>query len=184
MNTIFKKVATGTAVLALSTTVFAGASFAAGTSSVITPGSLTMTGISATELGAKTLDGTTQTVTASIEPFTITDSTGSGSGWNVSIKASQFKQADGLHPLDLGALNLEAPTLLAVGDSDSTDTIAKTGGKIDLAPVKILAAQVEGGMGIYTVDPIEMTLTLMPKEVHAGTYTSTITSTLTAGPGN
>ena len=65
MNTIFKKVATGTAVLALSTTVFAGATFAAETVSPTasingTPSAVVNNVVTSKLFTNVDLDGTTQ----------------------------------------------------------------------------------------------------------------------------
>ena len=194
MNTIFKKVATGTAVLALSTTVFAGATFAAGTSSVIDSGTLKMDAITVTDFKAITLDGTTQEVSASIETFTITDATGFGAGWKVTANASQFSQNPegpplGANPLSIGSLVLdESPTINKIDtNSDDPTKITKSGRLMAIdsatsATQTILSAPVGEGMGSYKVDEIPMTLTLKPSEVYEGTYSSTITVTLTATP--
>ncbi|WP_019415120.1 WxL domain-containing protein [Paenisporosarcina sp. TG20] len=185
MNSVLKKLVTGTAVLALSMTAFASSSFA--TTSEITGGSLSYTGITTTNFPAITLDGKTQSITAQIDTFDITDARGTGAGWNVSVSASQFSQTAGANPLALGALLLDEPTVsekAGVEGSSNPASITKLGGKIDLAAVKILSAAVSTGMGTYTVPAIPMTLTLMPKEIYAGTYTSTITATITSGPGS
>ncbi|WP_017381812.1 WxL domain-containing protein [Paenisporosarcina sp. TG-14] len=182
MNSIFKKLVTGTAVLALLMTAFASASLAA--TSEVTGGSLGDSGITATNFEAVTLDGTTQTVTAQINSFTITDATGSGAGWNVSVAATQFMDGTGLKPLAAGALGLAAPAVTLVEDnSDPISTITTSSGIIDNGvAVEILSAALNGGKGSYSIASIPMTLTLMPKEVYAGTYTSTITTSLTTGP--
>lgn len=186
MNSFFKKLVTGTAVLALSMSAFASVSLAANTSTIISGGSLGYTGITATNFESVTLNGTTQTVGAQIDAFNITDARGTGAGWNVSVSATQFSHDVRTEKLAAGALGLAAPTVTKVDEnSDLVTTISTLSGTIDndtAIPVKILSAAVDGGKGSYSSALIPMTLTLMPKEVYAGTYTSTITATLTATP--
>jgi len=189
MNTIFKKVATGTAVLALSTGVFAGATFAAGNTTEINGGARSLTGATTSEFTGVTLNGKIQTVTANINSFTIMDATGSGAGWDFNVSATLFNHStEG--DLSAGSLILDIPTITAIEEgSDEENTILFPSEPVSIdnalaTPVAILSAEADGGMGTYTVGAIPMTLTLMPNEVYSGTYTSTITTTLTAGPGN
>lgn len=186
MNSFFKKIATGTAALALTTTVFASSAFAAETSTVITGEDVTITNTTADAFPGVTLDGTTKTITASLSNFDVTDARGTGTGWNVAIEATPFNNPTapaGKSTLSTGSLNLMAPTVIK-NDEGSSDlnTITTAGGNIDAGSVKVLSAAENGGMGSYNASANGMTLTLLPKEVYAGTYTSNITVTLTTGP--
>lgn len=188
MTTIFKKFATGTAALALMTTVFAGSTLAADndvTTQINGKENVDITTISATSFGeAILLDGTTQTLKgAAIDTFNVVDARGTGTGWNVAVTASPFKHESNEKSLSANSLTLAAPTVELIDkNSSAAITVSPQGGTIDGASVKILSAGLEGGMGGYTISPMLMELELKPKEVYAGKYTSTVTVALTTGP--
>src|SRR5665648_418116 len=73
------------------TTAFAAAPAAA---AVVTGGTLAITELGIADLTPVTLDGTTTTTTAIVADTTLTDSRGSGDGWQVSLKASAFTLDD------------------------------------------------------------------------------------------
>lgn len=185
MTTMFKKFATGTAALVLMTTAFTTAAMAEDVTTTITgTGSVALSSVSASSFAtAVTLDGTTQTVTgAAIGTFDVTDARGTGAGWNVAVSATPFAQVGG-KSLSPGSLTLTAPVVGFLDPNSSPlDTLTPLGGTIDGGSVKVLSAAVDGGMGGYRIDPMAMQLELKPKEVYAGTYTSTVTVALTTGP--
>ena len=198
MNTMFKKFATGTAALALMTTVFASTTMAADTTTTITPGDFKTSEITVSPFKDSTsgtavdisaglkLTGTTQTLTTAIDVFDIIDASGSGSGWKVNVSATQFSQG-GTTPnlLTTGALKLtSSPTITALDDnSDAAANIVKAQpASIDGSDVKLLSAPAGEGQGSYQVAALPLELTLKPSEVYAGTYNSTVTVTLTTGP--
>jgi len=187
MTTMFKKFATGTAALALMTTVFASTTLAAeGTSTTEIKGteSVTLTGVSTSNFDTVQLDGTTQTTTAKLDITSIIDARGTGDGWNVTVKAAPLSQGENGNVLSENKLTLALPAVQKVDvGSSEVSTITTKGGNIDNANgVNILTAQDNGGMGSFTIDPIPMTLTLLPKEVFAGNYSTTVSVELTAGP--
>ncbi len=152
---------------------------------VVTGGSLAIDNLLIADLTAVTLDGTTQNTPAAVTAMTLTDSRGTGDGWNVSLTATQFAhdELDGeklpLDSLALGTVSIEVEEAgsTAIAEIDIGD------GTIDnVAGVVILNAPVDEGMGTYTVSMEDMTLTLKPATTYAGTYTSTVTMTLTSGP--
>jgi len=185
---------------------------------VVTGGtSAAITALGIADLTPVTLDGTTQTITAVVDDTELTDPTGSGDGWKVSLKASPFILDEthsvlltGGTPADVGTGTVEAPEFPAVlsplgtlpekslelgtvsivvaptgAGSTAITNIAITQGKIDDTAglgINILSAPVDEGMGTYTVSMLPMTLTLLPATTYAGTYTSTVTQTLTSGP--
>ncbi|WP_156288613.1 WxL domain-containing protein [Oceanobacillus salinisoli] len=164
--------------------VFAGdKAFASETT--INPGSLDMPTINVLNFNSVTLDGTIQNSYANIDGFTITDSRGSGAGWNVVVTASQFTSLDN-KVLPKGSLSIAAPTVTAQEGSSLASLIATTPGIIDKddVGVKILSAPANEGMGKFDIafPANALDLTLNPKDVYAGTYTSTIKINLTTGP--
>jgi hypothetical protein len=142
-----------------------------------------------------TLDGTTQLITLNIPSFTVTDATGTGSGWNVTLTATQFSNGDPTPKLlSNGSLTLTTAPSVALIDSGSSalETIEVLGTAsspiVDDAGengIKLLSAAADGGMGTYTIGdttPGVLTLTLKPKEVYAATYTSTFELSISSGP--
>lgn len=153
----------------------------------ITGSNLSVSNLVVGSFTAVILNGRTQNTFANIDAFTVTDPTGTGDGWNVVMKASQFSTG-GATPLTLpvGSLTVATPSLTAndTGASDAAG-VAKSGGLIDTGTgLKILSAPAGGGMGEYTTTfPTNaLDLKLLPKDVRSGTYTSTISVTINSGP--
>lgn len=184
MISLFNKIVGGTAVLALSFTLFSTSSLAAETGAELTGGDVSLSTVTAASFGVITLDGTTQTFQAPLNTFDVTDARGTGAGWNVSVVAGQFTDSTSGRIMDAGSLAIDAPAVnLKDAGSSALSTITQAGGVLDNGTgVKLLSAAVDGGMGSYTVDPASMTLTLKPGKVYAGNYTSTVTVSLTTGP--
>jgi hypothetical protein len=147
----------------------------------------TITGFTAVNFDSVILDGNTKTTTSAVSPMTLTDARGTGGGWDVNLKATTFTNAEAAHStlntlpddsLALGVVSIEAGT-----DSTPVTNIVIGSGTIDnVSGVTILDAGINEGMGIYTVNIADMTLTLLPMDAKAGTYTTEITMTLTQGP--
>jgi hypothetical protein len=149
------------------------------------------------DLSNITLDGTTQTSTATISVFKVTDATGSGAGWRVQGQATQFAEWDtvegeyvAVDPKLLPTSSLSIPQLTATQDgTSSTAPVPATGAHaIDVAsPVTLATAAVDTGMGRYTFDDgvgdagIQVTLTIAPN-AYAATYRSDVTISLASGP--
>lgn len=152
-----------------------------------------------------TLTGTARTSVPSDlgDPWVATDPTGTGSGWNLMIKATDF--SDGTHtiPLDytyLGGhqylfdMNVDDVTALDGHNQPSLGTglagdmpyiIAGTPDWNSLSGVqtvdqKFIGADEDEGMGKYEIQP-DYFLDI-PAEMYAGTYTSVMYVTVTAGP--
>jgi hypothetical protein len=122
---------------------------------------------------------------------TADDSTGSGAGWNVTVVSSAFTwvgTANGGIDIPASALALTtaaAPTLIAghpIGPALSTGPqVPPTSpiGKLD-TPRKTLVATAAYGAGTYS-QALGVTLTV-PAMSRVGTYTGTLTTTITAAP--
>ena len=183
------------AVLTLSVAAFAmlapGAAHAATdtTSITITGGTLDYTTpFTAGDFPATTLSGLQQIKTASVDPFAVTDSRGGAAGWHLTIAASRF--TSGSDQLPLGSMSLATPPVptttignlgiapipnVALGASPIDD--GSSHALVDAAAVPL------GGAGKWTFTPVAGTLTLtIPPAVVPGTYSSTITTTLSTGP--
>jgi hypothetical protein len=150
--------------------------------------SVTITNFLVSTFSAITLDGTTKTATSEVTNMTLVDARGTGAGWSVNLTATQFTNASAsngtlLKDLPLNSLALGTVSVVAGTDSTPTTNISLGSGTIDKSGgVKILNAGINEGMGTYTISIEPMTLTFMPKDAKAGTYTSTITMTLSQGP--
>jgi hypothetical protein len=128
---------------------------------------------------AEQLSSGTMTLTAD-------DSTGTGAGWNVTIQSSDFVYSGSYAGTNIPAANVSivtpgAPTLVA-GEAISTESgpFAGFGGSLD-TPRKVLYANEGGGKGTYSQNlPVVLAI---PGGSLAGSYTSTFTVTMSAGPG-
>jgi hypothetical protein len=184
MNKTFKKIIAAVATFGFVFSGFASSSLAEGTST-ISGGTLSMSSATIGNFSGITLNGQVQTTNASIGNFSVTDATGTGNGWNVVVKATQFTDSVNNVTLPTGSLDIALPTVTAQTGASDVSTITTSSGKVDNATgVKVLSAALNGGMGEYDVTYATnaLTLTLLPKDVKAGTYTSTISVTLTTGP--
>lgn len=172
----------------------AAASAATDTTSVtLAAGQLTFaTSFTAGDFPTTTLNGLVQTVNAATNAWSVNDATGSALGWNVKIRASQFSTG-GTTPK-----TLPEGSMSYVGVSTG-DITAGAGQALTLAPVPVAAAAaidsasgtndqmiakalVGTGQGQWSFGAKASGLTLViPPTAEAGTYTSTITTTLTSG---
>nr|WP_186324905.1 WxL domain-containing protein [Paenibacillus bovis] len=183
----FKKYAVRVVAFGLVVGAFATSSFASSTA--ITGGTIEKTEPNIGDFSEVKLDGTIQTSEANFGTFTVTDARGSGAGWDIYVEATQFTtgELEGAKTLPLNSLTLKkAEVTPQAGSSDiSTFTISDSS-TIDngTGGYKILSANQNGGMGKFDISFPEkaLVLTLNPKDVKAGTYTSTITVNFNAGP--
>ncbi|WP_047982204.1 WxL domain-containing protein [Ornithinibacillus contaminans] len=133
---------------------------------------------------AVVLNGITQDTHASISDFNISDPRGSGTGWNVVMKASPFTNADG-DTLPAGSLTVSAPSLTTAdaGSSPAGDITTSSGTIDNGTGSTIISAESGQGMGSYTVSFLEDSLSLrVPAGAYSGTYTSTISVEINSGP--
>jgi putative surface cell wall-binding protein len=160
------------------------------TSIAISAGALTyVTPLAAANFPAVTLNGLQQTARTSISPFVVNDARGGSAGWNLTVEASQFTHSNGSDTLPAGSMSMALPPVptTTVGNLGTPPVVTGTalqpldGGsaqKVVSAPATPLS-----GAGQWTFTPLADTLTLLvPAAVEPGTYTSTITSTLSTGP--
>lgn len=151
----------------------------AGTRSFIdaTPGNVTFPAVS--------LGSADQTVTAS-QPLVIADATGSAAGWSVSVTSTTL--TSGARTLSNNAVTvMGAPSIACKAGvtctlATNTVTYPFTLPAATTAPTpqKLVNASAGTGLGAQTVTPIWRLE--IPATTYAGTYTSTWTYTLSAGP--
>jgi hypothetical protein len=111
--------------------------------------------------------------------FTVTDATGSGAGWHVTVQATQFDNGSG-DTFPQGSLSMDEPGVAGA------DPPSMTGGPydIDVAGAVTIASAIAGdGMGAYNFTPGASGLTVtIPATALVDTYTSTVTVDLISGP--
>jgi hypothetical protein len=149
----------------------------------ITGGPLAMTAPASASFAA-TLTGADQDVTAS-QVVNVTDSTGTGAGWNVTLTSTTFTAGGSTLPdssvTDTGAVGACASSVTCVLGTNAVVypvTVPSSG----TAPtaVKILNAALDTGLGSQDWTH-SMSLRLLAS-AKAGTYTSTWTYSLVSAP--
>jgi adhesin HecA-like repeat protein len=131
------------------------------------------------DFGGVTLNGSAQLTSLTIEPFGITDSTGSGAGWHIRLTISDL--VNGGSTIAASTLTMDAPAVSSVNGSDLTNVEghATTG---NLATGEnIVTAAVGYGMGSYLVSPRPLRLEV-PVDARSGTYSGTGSLTIDSGP--
>jgi hypothetical protein len=135
-----------------------------------------------------TLNGAAQQLSDTADPFSdeflVTDATGSGSGWEVTVAATQFD--NGLtdtahHTIPLTALKM--PVYVVAGNEGST--AAPTIGisiptVVDAGGLSLAECAAGEGMGIYTFTTVGSWTLDLPTDQYAGDYHSTVTTTVAA----
>jgi hypothetical protein len=133
-----------------------------------------------------TLDGTDQTPTYTL-PITVTD-TRNGSnanGWNLTITSTQFKTATA-NTLATSASTITGVAVACPGGgcvnptNSLTPPIAVPAAAVAPAAVKFYNAANHTGTGALTITPTVQVA--VPANSFAGTYASTITLAVVAGP--
>jgi hypothetical protein len=131
--------------------------------------------------GWVTLDGTDQVATYTV-PTTVTDATGSDSGWNLTVSSTQFTTGSLL-------LSTTASTVTGVANScdggstctDPTNAITYPLAIPAAAPaVKYFNAAATTGAGMFTNTPT--IAVALPANTRAGVYASTLTLAAVSGP--
>jgi hypothetical protein len=158
-----------------------------GATANVTGGTLTATGNYTNAVATATLNGNDQTASYAV-PVTVTDATGSGLGWNLTISGSSLSCQSGAC---LGKNN--APTLTQQFASASgvcanqgactkisSSNQVTTAFNITNQPTKFFEADANSGMGIFTVTTTVNIL--IPGNAYAGGYSGTITVTSISGP--
>lgn len=162
----------------------------------VAPGALTIVsnGASVT-FPALTLDGTDKPpLAATVAPvFTLTDATGTGAGWNVTVASTDFVHNDtpSVPGASIAVSNFTyAPTSGTI-TRVSGQGVTTPGGPAETGvattalgtPLKSVVAEPNFGRGRYTWSPAAGNFALtVPPETIAGGYTATMTFTISSGP--
>jgi hypothetical protein len=193
----------------------AGLAGPAGAVTCVAPASCAMTGtvgltggsLSLTTSGALNWSGALTGLNQSLvdttpadQQYTVTDATGTGAGWHVTISATTFTNGGAKFP-DTGTFSTNgstssiastnAPTPACTGsctlpdDSALAYPIAITTAAVTPTPVTIYDAKMNTGLGTVVVggglNPVGWWVNV-PGSASAGAYTSTITMAVISGP--
>lgn len=138
---------------------------------------------------------TAQTINASTDmALSVSDLTGSNAGWDLTAQATDFTKTDA-PTTKLQGTKITLPVITAKTDDDSQATPPGNAGEmpdaVDITPggaaVNVLSAAAGTGEGLWTLSwPAEgeasAPIQLYVPTALAGTFTSTITWTVVAGP--
>jgi hypothetical protein len=158
----------------------------AGVTGTVTGGDLSLT-TSATPSFAATLNGTDQAKTFSI-PSVLSDTRGSGAGWNTTITSTLYTTGGG-SPQTLAADASTMTSLISACQSGAVCTdetsdvalpVAVPAGATAPTAVKYHNAATDTGMGVFDHEPTVSVA--LPANTFAGSYTSTITLASVSGP--
>ncbi len=192
----FRKVALLVLSSAVALATTASVAHADDTNVTVAGDSLTLGSITTGDFGGITLNGAAQSTTATMNAFSVTDSRGTGVGWNVTVSASSFKEyAAGAYVTGGKTLGTSRFTMAQASaakiDATSSGLPTMTSGTYTLdadansdgtsEAVKIGSAATGDGMGSYTITPGQLSLSV-PASVYAKTYRSDVTVTLSTGP--
>ena len=166
----------------------AAPAFAADTvTQAVTAGARTASVANAT-MSSSTSAHTIQTATGSMT-LTADDSSGSGAGWNVTILSSDFAYTaggNGGSAIPASGFALTSSALPAMTAGQAVNVTATNGpeasassGTLDSAR-KVILAGPGYGVGTYT-QALGVSLSV-PADSRVGTYTGTLTTTITAAP--
>jgi hypothetical protein len=120
--------------------------------------------------------------------LTVDDASGTGAGWNVTIQSSAFVYTGSNSGTDIPAANFSltaaaTPVMTAGQAVDGTNgpkvPASSPIGTLDSAR-KVIQANANYGLGTYT-QALSVSLTV-PAQSRVGTYTGTLTTTISAAP--
>ena len=152
------------------------------TSVTLTGGSIALTAPTFGDFPGATLDGSAGSQAATASDWSVNDPRGSGLGWEVSMSASTLSTGGGTPIIMTGAtLSIAQPVATPVDGTNASTAPATLGGDISTG-VKVADANANEGLGDWDLAQGATDLSLAtPANARAGTYTSTITTTLTPG---
>ncbi|MDO8735716.1 MAG: WxL domain-containing protein [Thermoleophilia bacterium] len=158
------------------------------TNITIAGGTLNISSMTVGDFAGVTLSGSATNDTATMTPFTMTDARGLGSGWNVTVQATQFSEYSGGYvpsgrTLAVSSLSMPQPTVAANGTSSGVPTITSGPFIIDSgSAVKIASAATDNGMGAYNFTQGGSLTLSIPANAYAASYRSEVTVSAVSGP--
>lgn len=146
----------------------------AGGSLNVAPSAITFTGDAINGLTATIASGST-------DPWTVTDPTGTGAGWHMTVVATIPTVGGHTIPLDGLEMSLLNEDIVWVAGHATLPVSADNVNPIALSSsATLVSALADTAMGTYTIQP---TFTLVvPAKTYAGIYNTTITVTMLSTP--
>ena len=126
-----------------------------------------------------TLSGEDLVVSGDLGASTVVDATGSGAGWNLTVSMSPFTTAAGKTLPSGAALTITGVSVVKNAGKAPVNTVVYPV-TVGASAVKFYSAAADSGMGKFTVTPA-VSLSV-PADTYAGTYATTITMSVVAGP--
>ncbi len=122
-------------------------------------------------------------------PFAVSDLTGSGSGWNLTITSTQFATAGNTHTLPKTASTITgiSAVCITVDTCSQTSLVSRVtlpipipAGVIPPTAIQFFGTATNTGMGMYMLTPAISVV--IPTGALAGTYTTIFTVTISSSP--
>jgi len=128
-----------------------------------------------------TLNGADQTSTGTSSAWSASDLTGSGSGWHINVKATDFSDGAG-NSIAVGGfrIQLQAGNISTVAGNTAPSSQIASLTALSTTDQSLLSAASGAGMGTYNFTP-NFDLAV-PAETFAGSYSSTVTVSAVSGP--
>jgi|SRR5665811_662159 len=128
-----------------------------------------------------TLNGAVQTVAGSTNSWRA-DAAAESGGWNVTVSATDFVNGDfkTIPVSNFEIRLLDANIVMVSGDPNGPSSTRTSLGALSGTPLKIASTAAGEGDGVYDLGP-DFQLTV-PAETYAGSYSSTVTVDVNAGP--
>jgi hypothetical protein len=146
----------------------------------VTGSSLAITSPSVTSAGPIALKGNVQTLQAMVTGFTVTDATGTGSGWHVVVQASG---PAGAGALPMRAVSMTEPAVSPRGTDSPPPSVMPGPYLLQFGgpPLPVATAGVDAGMGTYDFSGTQLTLNV-PAGADPGSYETTVSLSVLSGP--
>lgn len=173
------------AALVLASVATAATSDTTGVTATINAGPAVNVAAAASPSFALTLNGSDQITTYTL-PLVVTDATGSGAGWNLTITSTTFANADRTFPA--AASTITGATAECAASSTCTlptNQVANSNLALPAAataPSAVAFFDATSATGRGTIDVNTTVQVAVPANVLAGTYTSTVTVAAVSGP--
>ncbi len=130
--------------------------------------------------GSVSLTGADQTANGTTTAWVVTDPTGTGAGYRVTIAATSFTSSSNTIPVSGFRATLADASVTTVGGNTKPTSNMTTAAVLSTTAQTLLTAAANTGLGTYNATP---TFTLLvPADTKAGSYTSTVTVTIVSGP--
>lgn len=132
------------------------------------------------QLDSVTLNGSDQLTNGSTTAWRV-DASDTSTGWNVTLSANDFSDGNGhFISADSFDVRLQDQNIVIISGSSGPVSTQISYAALGGAPVKIVSSASGQGTGVYDVSP-DFRLSV-PAETYAGTYSTTVTVTITTGP--